>query len=55
MKPQRDAPLLTLPGAPSLMQWLKAARDPGAASSARRPGLAARWKSSNRVVIAGRS
>ncbi|MBL8514667.1 MAG: hypothetical protein JNJ55_11810 [Betaproteobacteria bacterium] len=55
MKPHRDAQTVTLPSAPSLLQWLKAAREQGAPAGTRRPGLAARWKSSDRVAIAGRS
>ncbi len=55
MKPQREPQTLTLPGAPSLLQWLKAGREQGAVSLSRRPGLASRWKSSDRVAIAGRS
>jgi hypothetical protein len=55
MKPPRDPSPSTLPGSPSLAQWLRTAKEPGMQTAARRPGLAARWKSANRVVIAGRS
>ncbi len=55
MKPHREPQTLTLPGASSPLQWLKAAREQGASALSRRPGLAARWKSSDRVAIAGRS
>lgn len=55
MKPQRDSNTVTLPSAPSLMQWLKASREQAGSTLSRRPGLGARWKSSDRVAIAGRS